>query len=369
LSLLALLLSSLGSIAQQPLTNAWSVNIGCYCDSSPAVADDGTIVFGAWDGKLRALHPDGSSKWVFQTRLEIHSSPAVAPDGTVYIGSRDRSLYAVGRDGRKLWAFPTGGWVDCSPALARDGTVYFGSWDKTFYALNRDGSKKWQLLTGGPIVSSPAIGADGTIFFGSNDRKFYALKTDGTRAWDFTTGGAVLSSPAIGPDGTLYFASLDGFFYALAPDGKQRWRLRTGGTTASCPIIATGGWLIVGVSQEWWAISSEGSKLWNQGDEMPITGSALALGGDVVSFLVSWDLLVGYTTNHEQKWVFKFPCTRGSTSPVALPSGKLYCSGVSQHFFALNGSPPLAATSWPKFRGDLRNTGNVQLPASSEARK
>src|SRR5208337_4209950 len=59
--------------------------------SSPAVAPDGTIYVGAFDGKLHALTPQGKEQWRFQAGREIKSSPAIADDGTIYFGSRDHA--------------------------------------------------------------------------------------------------------------------------------------------------------------------------------------------------------------------------------------------------------------------------------------
>src|SRR5262245_53654899 len=71
---------------QEKMSREWSVDLGCRTDSSPAVAPDGTIYLGAFDGKLWALNPNGWRKWTFQTGLEVKSSPAVGPDGTIYFG-------------------------------------------------------------------------------------------------------------------------------------------------------------------------------------------------------------------------------------------------------------------------------------------
>lgn len=160
-----------GRAEPRTLTNDWSFMLYYPSDSSPAIAEDGTIYLGVWNGNLRAFKPDGSAKWVFHGGREIKSSPAVGSDGTIYFGSRDRKLYAVGPDGRKKWEFKTGAWIDSSPAVASDGTVYFGSWDKNFYAVNHIGSKQWEFKTGGEVVSSAAIGAAG---------KFILVRTMGS---------------------------------------------------------------------------------------------------------------------------------------------------------------------------------------------
>ena len=127
-----------------PMNGRW--RSAAAATRAPAVATDGTIYFGTLEGKLWAVNPDGSRKWVFQAQNEIKSAPAVGPDGTVYFGSRDRKFYAVRANGKKRWEFQTGGWVDSSPALAHDGTVYFGSWDKNLYALNADGQEAVAVL-------------------------------------------------------------------------------------------------------------------------------------------------------------------------------------------------------------------------------
>src|SRR5437667_1755329 len=40
------------------LTNEWIVSLDAVMDSSPALAPDGTIYFGDWNGSLWALNPD-----------------------------------------------------------------------------------------------------------------------------------------------------------------------------------------------------------------------------------------------------------------------------------------------------------------------
>jgi len=66
--------------------------------SSPAIGADGTIYVGSWDGKLYAVNPDGTEKWVFTTLNQIQSSPAIADDGTIYFGCDDGKVYAVYSD-------------------------------------------------------------------------------------------------------------------------------------------------------------------------------------------------------------------------------------------------------------------------------
>ena len=104
--------------AQSAPTNLWTFPIPPYCaDASPAIAPDGTIYQGTFQGHLLAVTPQGGKKWDFRINSEIHSSPAIADDGTIYFGARDRKLYALTPEGKLKWTFKTGAWIDSSPAI------------------------------------------------------------------------------------------------------------------------------------------------------------------------------------------------------------------------------------------------------------
>jgi outer membrane protein assembly factor BamB len=341
-------------------TNEWSLLLSALSDSSPAVGSDGTIYFGTFTGDLYALRQDGSRKWIFNAGREIRGSPAIGADGTIYFGSRDRSFYAVRDNGQEAWKFKTGGWIDTSPAVGADNSVYFGSWDKNFYALSPEGNKKWQFQTQGEIVSSPAIGADGTIYFGSHDHKFYALSSGGGKVWEYASGGPIISSPAIDKDGSLYFSSVDGFFYALTPEGSLKWRLKTGGITESSPIIGQDNTLFLGVNEKLWAIAPDGKKTWERPGQLFISATPLALADNSVCFVAQDGYLLNVTAREECRWIF--PLGYGGVAPAIGPTGTIYAVGavynVGFKLYAVSNDVGVAQSSWPKFRGNFRNTGH-----------
>jgi outer membrane protein assembly factor BamB len=343
------------------LTNEWSFTLDYLSDSSPAIADDGTIYFGALNGDLRAFRPDGSLKWVFHAAREIRSSPAVAADGTIYFGSRDRRLYSLGPDGKKKWDFKTAAWVDSSPAIGVDGNIYFGSWDKNFYALKPDGSEHWRISTAGEIVCSPAIASGGTIYFGSHDGMLYALNPSGSRAWRYRTGGPIISSPAIDKDGSIYFTSVDGSFYSLSAQGALNWRLKTGGITESSPVIGQDGTIYVGVNRALWAISADGKKKWEQpyGPEL-IVAAPLALADNTVCCVSKLGNLVNQGAPNDFHWVFDQNWW-GTVSPTIGLDGRIYTIGNvfgrGLVLYALQIRVKLAQSPWPKFRADEHNSG------------
>ena len=84
--------SQVANLYQQPGPVKGSASIGA----------DGTVYFGANDGNIYAVNPDGSIKWKFSIGSPvaiIGSSPAIGADGTIYINVYPfgpNRLYAIG---------------------------------------------------------------------------------------------------------------------------------------------------------------------------------------------------------------------------------------------------------------------------------
>ena len=238
----------------------WNFATGDKIYSSPAIAQDGTIYIGSNNGKLYAIHPDGSEMWNFATGSAIYSSPAIALDGTIYFGSWDHYLYAVYPNGTEKWTVLTPAALLPSPAIASDGTIYIGDFSANLYALYpNNGTIKWTNTDAiSPFYASPAIASDGTIYAGSWGAKIYAFYPNGTQKWNFTTGGSVESTPTIALDGTIYIGSNGNKFYALNPDGTEKWNFTASASVSSSPAIASDGTIYVG-SSNWKLYAFEGS--------------------------------------------------------------------------------------------------------------
>src|SRR5829696_2148208 len=146
--------------------SGWRGGKSIFCSISLALA-----------GGLHA-QSDGSLRWAFTTLStatagSIVSSPAAGPDGTIYIGvevgtanssSASGRLFAINPNGSQKWVFTAPDWVDSTPAVAADGTIYLGCWNGVLHALRPDGTLLWEFKAGSFIASSPAIGEDGTIY-------------------------------------------------------------------------------------------------------------------------------------------------------------------------------------------------------------
>ena len=301
--------------------------------SSPAITDDGLVLFGSHDRSVYAANFDGTIRWrhlasdssgarrrlargrwsmsapttITSTRsmskrgraLAVHRRPVshpgglgpgsrtcdvdgvtVAPDGTVY-ASAD-GLYALRPDGTLKWKFSPGV-THCasSPAVGPDGTVYVGCHDYALYAIDPEtGVKRWEFRAGDDIDSSPAVAPDGTIYVGSDDRKLYAFEPGGALKFAVATLGAVRSSPALALDGTIYVGSFDGSLYAVRPNGQVAFSYRTADRVLSSPLVDAAGLIIFGSEDDrLYALAPDGKLAWSVLLDGDVDGTP-ALGPD-----------------------------------------------------------------------------------------
>lgn len=254
-------------------------------DSTPAVAPDGSIVVGCWDGRVYAVWPNGTLKWSYDTGTFVFSSAAIRPDGVVYIGSGDAQLHAINPNGTRQWAVPVGDWIDASPALRSDGLILAGSWDGFLYAFNPDGTEAWAYDAGASILSSPALFDDGSAVIGTRGGVVHAVRWDGAPLWTFTTGDAIEGSAVIGADGAVYIASTDGKLYCLNRDGTQRWAAAIGGASISTPALrADGSVLVGGGDNKLYCFNADGSVRWTYTTNDYVDGAAAVLGNRRIVF-------------------------------------------------------------------------------------
>lgn len=204
----------------------------------PAIGKDGIIYTagGDWDEEKKnfvraifAFNSDGSVKWKFKPYAAVESSPTIADDGTIYVGTGNGKFYALNPDGSQRWIFQTGGGISATAGLGKDGTIYIGSWDGNFYALSPEGKELWRFdvkvgrdpkifedYPGKEAISaSAAISAEGTVYFGDIIDTFYALDLNGKEKWRYKGTSGYVSSPAIDKNGSIYIGSEGGELLAL----------------------------------------------------------------------------------------------------------------------------------------------------------
>ncbi len=350
----------------------WTFETGDGIESSPTIAEDGTVYFGSHDGYLYALNAGGTLKWKFKPAEPVYnkqwqrysailSSPAIAADGTVYIIAPDDYLHAV-KDGKEKWRFPLK-WnaIDfwTSATLGSDGTIYVGSARTEvadtalvagFYALTPDGQEKWHYEIDAGVTSVPAIAADGTIYINGNLLKktgegataegyVFAFSPSGTLKWKFKTQDWIESSPSIATDGTVYTGSKEGRVYALNPaDGSKKWEFAAGDGIGGSPAIANDGTLYIGSwDNNLYALTPEGKEKWRFTVEsgFETIGSSAVIGADgTVYFGTSTGILYALNPDGTEKWHLSGLGSIAS-APAIGKDGTVYIGAWNKKFYAI----------------------------------
>lgn len=350
----------------------WVFETGEGIESSPTIAEDGTIYFGSHDGYLYALNAEGTLKWKFKPAEPIYnepwqrytailSSPAIANDGTVYVIAPDDYVYAV-KEGKEKWRFPLK-WnaIDfwTSVTIGYDGTIYVGSarteaTDTTliagFYALTPEGKEKWHYPIDAGVTSAPAVATDGTIYVNGNVLKknaqgataegyLFAFSPDGILKWRFRFQDWVESSPSLAADGTVYTGSKEGRVYALNPaDGSKKWEFVAGDGIGGAPAIAKDGTLYVGSwDNNMYALTPEGKEKWRfpvEGGFETIGASAVIGTDGAVYFGTTTGILYALNPDGTEKWRLSGFGSIAS-APAIGENGILYVGAWNKKFYAL----------------------------------
>lgn len=172
-----------------------------------AVGSDGVVyvLVDYWDSEgmplgyqLRAVNPEGSSKWAKDLNYTYPYGIAIASDGTLYL-SGSHGLKAIDKNGADLWSSDLN--ITTQVITLKDGTICFGTYDGFVYNLNQDGSLKWQKYLG--ACYGLLAGEGGKIYCASQEYLYALDASDGTIEWQYETNGPAILS-VLAEDGTLY---------------------------------------------------------------------------------------------------------------------------------------------------------------------
>ena len=131
-------------------------NIIGKVDQTPALARDGTLyvpTVNMGQGRLYAVNPNGSTKWVFPASSAVppyisvsegSAQPIVGGDGTVYVGV-GKNIYALNPvSGAPLWTYATTNYIQSSPLIGPvtggKALLYVPSRDHNLYAISSSAS-------------------------------------------------------------------------------------------------------------------------------------------------------------------------------------------------------------------------------------
>ncbi|MCX6354955.1 MAG: PQQ-binding-like beta-propeller repeat protein [Candidatus Aureabacteria bacterium] len=219
---------------------SWTYPIG-EAGSAASIRSDSVVYVGggSFFNTVYALNPNGSLSWSYMGGSRFQSSPAIAEDGSMVAPNSDNRLYYIGSTGGFSWSYHIAGEGQCSPAIGFDGRIYVPNMYAAQFCLNSNGSRAWVYSFNNDTRSSPAVGSDGMYYNGSSDDRFYALTSNGTLSWSYQTLGDIYSSASLGSDGKIYAGSCDNSLYGFNPNGTLRWSYVTAGDIGlSSPGIA-----------------------------------------------------------------------------------------------------------------------------------
>jgi len=371
------------SVQAQAPALLWTFDAGALIRSSPAVADDGTIYFGAY-GTLYAITNMGSNKWEFPTQNVQDSSPAVAADGTIYYSSITPGspgsgyLYAINPGGTERWRYLAQG-GNGSPAIAADGTVYVSGYS-SLHAVSPHGTNKWSYPMGAAtstLYLSPAVLKDQSVCIASYDyRKFYCLTTLGALIWSFSLETILGDSAALGADDIIYFPGHP--LYAFSSAGTNLWTSQTNDFEQASPAVAKDGTIYIATSgSSLCAFSPSGEFKWQvlTNGYWPFSaGVTPAIDSAGTIYYPSFSVLYAISPAGNVQWSYPLlpdPETQyavSRTSPTIGPDGTIYVTSANR-LYAFAGTNKLADSPWPMYRQNARHTGKIEKPSLQQPKK
>ena len=325
----------------------------------PAIADDGTILFGTGtnDSTSHGPYVGQGSVWVVSPKAgrngrmnfrPLFSAGVILSEGSFFRLSQQPAaslrlrrtgphtgwviVYALTSDGALRWAFDPG--EDFySVAIAEDGSVYALA-DGALFTLAPDGTQKWKCSfeKSDNFEGELAVGTDGTVYFtnrhpGGISSQLFALTPQGILKWR-TESYDLLGGPLIASDGTVYITVSihvegDGnekAVVALDPNGVANWNTPKGSSLLN---LASDGTLYVCHVRDLFAISPHGRMLWKA--KLPD------------------DPLIHIPTN----------------AVTLAPNAKFYIGDFLGRLGTLDAPAGLATSGWPAQFHDARNTARA----------
>ena len=256
--------------------------LGEIRSTAPAVSDDNNVYMTSNDHYLRKFSAaTGEQLWEFDLWTSAdgdspsgntHTTPSIDTDGTVYVGTGDTSgkigrVYAINPDGTKKWVVAgdaeKGFWNKGQASKPRinyltcaigENHIYMGNGGSTGSVLAVDKNTGYRVgyvanadNSGGPSggVSAGIALANNTLIWAGGKNGLFgasasALNTGGNVmwAWQIYSSGNdkpsenMNASVAVDATGTIYgiatFPSIGSSAFAIGSDGVEKWRTSLG---------------------------------------------------------------------------------------------------------------------------------------------
>jgi len=361
----------------------WKQKLPDLVSSAPVLGKNGLIYVTTRSGPVYALDHSGTIQWSYRPEYSPASSALMSDkDGNLYF-SMVAKVFSLTANGEKRWE------ADCPGDVFRmsehgalgHGILYTTCGENLSAFNTANGQEMWRVAVGNNDIKAVVM-KDGTLLI-ERGWSMSAFDSMGNSLWNFPPPDYVAPAPrkglisdqsffnypaAIGKDETLYLGSNDSEFSAFSPDGTLKWTLDVGYTGpmdslrfASSPVIAADD-TVIAVSNKAvaYAFTPQGTLLWKTrlGDPIrSVDQPSPVVGKDGTIYAFADHGLIGLTP--EGKQIFNLRLSDDATVPPTLaPDGTLYVATNDGMLYALKtGSKGLAHSSWPKYQGDLANSG------------
>lgn len=206
----------------------------CSTPRSPYALYQDTLYAVRFDGyKLVAYYKaSGSKKWEFpaQELFDADFPPAVSPDGTILVSSRNGRLTALNPDGSVKWLWNPGSQMMHSrPIAGNDGYVYYSLSEPAvvnnssyILAFYQNGSIKWNIRMEAGIFLK-AVGKEG-VYLKNREAVIALDPATGNEKWRRSLDTRDWRSLTVGADGTLYIRDY-AVVITLSSNGQEKWRM------------------------------------------------------------------------------------------------------------------------------------------------
>lgn len=278
----------------EPQRIKWRFKLdGDYSLHTLGVASDGTVYVNLPNGKLYAIAPNGTQRWVFQAGVGggVDGPVSVHPDGTIFAAGTvpdpnghgaTGAIFAITPSGTRKWVFNrTGHLIIAGPNIGPDGNIYavadYGGIG--LFSLTPAGQLRFSVpgfaehgpigqsivfgstqlyfaFDGGPVgpyealwaydlngklrfqasptanYAQPVVGPNGNVVvetFPISGYGLAAFSPAGARVWSFNAGANTVENPDVGPDNVAYTVFNLSSLFAINPNGTERWRYRDPG--------------------------------------------------------------------------------------------------------------------------------------------
>ncbi|MGI8622149.1 MAG: PQQ-binding-like beta-propeller repeat protein, partial [Solirubrobacteraceae bacterium] len=201
--------------ADGPPVLRWKVSLGGTSYGSPALDPRSGTVYQTSGSSLFAVS-GGRVRWSVRARDIVEVSPAVAPDGTVLFGANDSTEYGVTPEGRVRWRFPIGAITYSSTVVTPGGIALFGDHKRVLHALDaRTGRERGRFGGASQLWTAAAVDRHNDVYFADRRGHVYGYAATGRRLFDHAGAGPYDAYPALAADGTLLIGSENGELLAL----------------------------------------------------------------------------------------------------------------------------------------------------------